>query len=104
MTPSYMHPNIIYVEMEAAFSDAGFLRPIRFRYDRLYDISKVTGSSVVQEEEYAKLFPAPPEVRYHPVYKYEVILSGKKACIYFDRWPESGAMSLGRWFVVKKAP
>ena len=103
MTPSYMHPNIIYVAMEAAFTDEGFLHPVSFTYDeKSYTIDEVIGAGVVKEEEYKALFPSPPEVRFHTVYKYEVVLMGKKACIYFDRWPESGAMALGRWIVVKK--
>ena len=104
MTPSYTHPKIIYVDMEAAFSDEGFLRPLRFTFNRLYEINEVISSSVVTEEEYKAIFPSPPETHYHTVYKYEVRIGKAKTHIYFDRWSESGAGAMGRWFVVKKAP
>ena len=102
MMPFFMQENIIAVRTEAFFDEEGFLHPVRFTFDKSYEITEVVSSSVVKEEEYKQLFPGPPKIDYHPVYKYEVRIGKNKATLYFDRWPESGAMAVGRWFVVKR--
>ena len=99
MLQDYMHSNIIYVQATATFDEDGFFHPITFTYDKTYAIDEIVESSVVREDEYHTLFPAPPDIPYHRIYKYAVRLGRNIRHIYFDVWPESGTLSLGRWFV-----
>ena len=54
-------------------------------HDRTYIIDEVVSSSVVKDTEYGQLFPRPPEIKYHPVYKYESKIGKSRACLTFDR-------------------
>ena len=94
-----MQPNIIYVDVNATFTDLGQLIPLTFIYKKEWKIEEIIETSVLSDDEYKKLFPS--NVQPNRVYRYKVRVAGVIRHIYFELWPESGAMSIGRWFVNK---
>ena len=102
MTPMYMQPHLMVIEVRAEFKEDGIFHPLSFVYDKEYKIDEVVEASVVKEEEFKALFPPPPDLPYRRVYKYKVRIGKSIRHLYFDVWPESGVLSLGRWFVNTK--
>ena len=97
MQEAFMQSNIIYVDVTAKFTDAGFLQPISFVYKKEWLIDEVVEATIVSQEEYSRLLPN--IVQPNRVYKYKVKVAGVIRHIYFELWPESGAEYVGRWFV-----
>ena len=100
-----------YVKVTADFQTDGVFVPrlIELKVEtaqgpatRKYVIDKVLSSEYLPCEESDKLFPLLSDTIHATIYKYRIRIGGQESNLYFDRWPESGSLSLGRWFVLKK--
>ena len=98
MQPAYMHPNIIYVEVISSISDKGYITPRSLLFEKEFPIDEVLEAETCSDKERDELFPPPPQEECL-VYKYKVRIKGREKTLYFERWPESGPMGVGRWFV-----
>ena len=102
MMPAYMHPGVIYVDVNVDFLEDGTLVPKTLLYEKIYVVEQVLSTHLLSEEEVEAIFPPPPRCKYD-ITQYKVRLQGgATASLYFDRWPLGDPQSLGRWFVVKK--
>ena len=105
-------PEIEYVLVTADFQEDGTFLPRSLELEtasregektrRRFVIDRVLEGGILPCEEVAELFPQDGEDSPALIYRYKVKIGGRESSLYFDRWPESGAMGLGRWFVVRK--
>ena len=101
-----------YVKVNVDFQEDGVFLPRSLELElqgedgkplrRKYLIDRVLSSEYLPCEEYEPLFGSSSSLVPSLVYKYRVLIGGRESTLYFDRWPESGVLCLGRWFVVRK--
>ena len=93
--------SVIYVKVNADFTDEGFLIPHSLEWDKAYSITQIIGTSYLDPKEYKSLFPEEPEEE-SLVYKYDIKIRGKTSSLYFAHERSSKASRLGRWFILPK--
>ena len=93
--------SVIYVKVNADFTDEGFLFPRSLEWDKTYPISQVTGTRYLDAEEYNSLFPEEAQEKLY-IYKYDIKIRGKTTSLYFAHKPASKELCLGRWFILPK--